>query len=183
MIESPLTAHGHWLLSYSTFRNHEPRGVNPSGERTMDSIDIVKAYFAALDSADMSQVDLYLSENYQLVDFTQQPMNKEEMLTMIGLFKSAFPNLKHSLSNIRVESNTVKLTVQLSGRNAAHLDLRKMGIGVIPNSQKFIIFPNGDYEFTIRNEKITIERDVSPISPNRRMSGMLKAMGVSMAAL
>jgi len=149
----------------------------------MDSIDIVKAYFAALDSADMSQVDLYLAENYQLVDFTQQPMDKEAMLDMLSLFKSAFLNLRHSLSNIRAEGNVVKLTVQLSGRNSGHLDLRKMGIGVIPRSQKFIIFPNGDYEFTVRNEKITMERDVSPLSPNRRMSGMLKAMGVNMAAL
>ena len=30
----------------------------------MDSIEIVKAYFAALDSTDMEQVDPYLSEHY-----------------------------------------------------------------------------------------------------------------------
>jgi hypothetical protein len=50
-------------------------------------------------------------------------------------------------------------------------------------SQKFIIFPNGNYEFTVKSGKITIERDVSPVSPNRRMSGMLKALGVNAAAL
>ena len=149
----------------------------------MDSIDIVKAYFAALDSTDMEQVDQYLSEQYQLVDFTPQPMDKDAMLGMISLFKAALPNLKHSLSNIRVEENVVKLTVQLSGTNSGHLDLRKMGIGVIPRSQKFIIFPNGNYEFTIRSGKITTERDVSPISPNRRMSGMIKALGVNIATL
>jgi predicted ester cyclase len=131
----------------------------------------------------MSQVDQYLSENYQLVDFTQQPMDKEAMLEMMRLFKSALPNLKHSLSNIRVEGNVVKITVQLSGTNSANLDLRTMGIGVIPRSQKFIIFPNGSYEFTVVNEKITVQRDVSPISPNRRMSGMLKALGVNVAIM
>jgi hypothetical protein len=57
------------------------------------------------------------------------------------------------------------------------LDLRKMGIGVIPKSEKFIIFPNSNYEFTVRNGKITLEKDVSPISPSRRMSGRMKAMG------
>jgi predicted ester cyclase len=149
----------------------------------MDSIDIVKAYFAALDSSDLQQVDQYLSENYQLVDFTPQPMDKEAMLDMITLFKTALPNLNHSLSNIRVEENVVKCTVQLSGTNSGLLDLRKMGIGVVPRSQKFIIFPNGTYEFTIKGGKITTERDVSPRSPNRRMSGMLKAMGVNVAAL
>jgi hypothetical protein len=149
----------------------------------MDSIDIVKAYFAALDSANMTQVDQYLSEDYQLVDFTQRPMDKDAMLSMIRLLKVALPNLKHSLSNIRVEDNVVKLTVQRSGTNSGHLDLREMGIGVVPRTQKFIIFPNGDYEFTIRGGKITMERDVSPVSPNRRMSGMLKALGINVAAL
>lgn len=149
----------------------------------MDSIEIVKAYYAALDSADMDQVDQYLSDHYQLVDFTPQPMDAQAMLDLMRLFKTAMPNLKHSLSNIRVEGNVVKLTVQLSGTNSGHLDLRNMGIGVVPRSQKFIIFPNGNYEFSVSNDRITVQRDVSPISPNRRMSGMLKAMGVNVAAL
>lgn len=149
----------------------------------MDSIEIVKAYFAALDSTNIAQVEQYLSEDYQLVDFTQKPMDKVAMLDMIRLLKTALPNLKHSLSNIRVEDNVVKLTVQRSGTNSGHLDLREMGIGVIPRTKKFIIFPNGDYEITLKGGRITTERDVSPVSPNRRMSGMLKAFGVNVAAL
>lgn len=149
----------------------------------MNSIEIVRAYFAALDSTDIEQAEQYLAEQYQLVDFMPQPMDKAARLNMVSLFKAALPNLAHSLSNIRVEENLVKLTVQLSGTNSGHLDLRDMGIGVVPRTQKFVIFPNGNYEFTIKNDKITIERDVSPISPSRRMSGMLKSLGVNMAVL
>jgi hypothetical protein len=149
----------------------------------MDSIAIVKAFYAALDASDFDQVQGYLADNYQLVDFIPQAMDKEAMLAMIALFKAALPNLRHSLSNIRVEESVVKLTVQLSGTNSGHLDLRSMGMGVVPRSQKFIIFNNGDYEFTVRGEKITIQRDVSPVSPNRRMSGMLKSLGVNVAAM
>ena len=149
----------------------------------MDDIEIVKAYFAALDLTDMDQVDQYLSEDYQLVDFTPQPMDKAGMFSLINHFKAAFPNLGHSLSNIRLEGNVVKLTVQLSGTNSGQLDLREMGIGVVACTKKFIIFPNGNYEFTLKSGKITIERDVSPKSPNRRMAGMLKALDVNVAAL
>lgn len=149
----------------------------------MDSIELVKAYFSALDSPDLGQVDQYLSEDYQLIDFTPQPMDKLAMLGLISLFRSAFPNLSHSLSNIRMEADVVKLTVQRSGTSINHLDLRKMGIGVVPGSQKFIIFPNANYEFTIKSGKIARERDVSPISPNRRLSGMLRAMGINYSAL
>lgn len=149
----------------------------------MNSIEIVRAYFAALDSTNIEQAEQYLAEQYQLVDFMPQPMDKAARLNMVNLFKAALPNLTHSLSNIRVEENLVKLTVQLSGTNSGHLDLRDMGIGVVPRTHKFIIFPNGNYEFTIKNDKITIERDVSPASPSRRMSGMLKSLGVNMAVL
>jgi predicted ester cyclase len=149
------------------------------GEYKMKSIEIVKAYFAALDSADTDQADQYLSEDYQLVDFTASPMDKEARLGMVNLFKAALPNLNHSLSNIRVDENTVKLTVQLSGTNSGHLDLRNLGIGVIPRTHKFIIFPNENYELTIIGGKIAMERDISPRSPGRRMSGRLKALGVN----
>lgn len=149
----------------------------------MDSIETVKAYFQALDSSNMDEVEQYLAENYQLVDFTPRPMDKEAMLDLLHLLKAAMPDMKHSLSNIRVEENVVKLTVQRSGTNSGHFDLRKMGIGVVPKTQKFLIFPNANYEFTVKGGKITTERDVSPVSPNRRMSGILKAFGVNVAAL
>lgn len=147
----------------------------------MDNVEIVKAYFTALDSTDVEQVEQYLADDYRLVNFTAKPMDREAMLGMILSLKAALPNMKHSLSNIRVEENIVKLTVQRSGTNSGHLDLRKMGIGIVPRTQKFIIFPNGNYEFVLKDGKITTERDVSPVSPNRRMSGILKAFGVNIA--
>jgi predicted ester cyclase len=149
----------------------------------MDNIELVKAYFAALDSADIEQVNQYLSDQYQLVDFTQQPMDKTAKLSLLKQLKTALPNLSHTLSNLRMEDNLVKCTVQIAGTNSGHLDLREMGIGVVPRTQKFIIFPNAYVEFVIRNDKILTERDVSPQSPNRRMSGMLKAFGVNIAAI
>jgi hypothetical protein len=146
----------------------------------MDSINLVKAYYAALDSADFGRANEYLSDNYQLVDFSTQPMDRHAMLKLMGLLKTAMPNLMHSLSNIRIEGQLVKLVAQLSGINSAPLDLREMGIGIVMCTRKFIIFPNGDYEFTVVDGKITQERDVSPISPNRRMSGILKSLGVNL---
>lgn len=149
----------------------------------MDKIEIVKAYYAALDAAKVDQAGQYLSEEYQLVDFTPRPLDKNGVLQMTLLFKKALPNLQHSLSNARVEGNVVKITVQLSGTNTENLDLREMGIGVVPRSKRFVIFPNETYEFTVVHDEITLQRDVSPVSPNRRMSGRLKALGVNIAAL
>lgn len=149
----------------------------------MDKVEVVKAYFAALDAADLQEAEKYLDEGYQMIDFTKEPLGKARWLELVGLLKTALPNLSHSLYNIHTEGNVVKVTVQRSGTNSGNLDLRKMGIGVVPRSQKFIIFPNGNLEFTVENDKIVIERDVSPASPNRRWSGMLRAFGVNAASL
>lgn len=157
--------------------------MNMNTDVDINPIELVKSYFAALDSSDMSRAGNYLSDQYQMVDFLTQPLDQAGMLDLLRLLKVAMPNLQHSLSNIRMEENVVKLTVQLSGTNSGHLDLRSLGIGVVPRSQKFLIFPNADYEISVRNGKITTERDVSPPSQFRRMSGMLKTFGVNMAAL
>lgn len=148
----------------------------------MDRLETVKAYFAALDSAQIEQAEQYLDDDYQLVDFLPQPMDKTAMLDLIRLLREAVPNLQHSLSNMRIEENVVKVTVQLSGTNSGNLDLRKMGLGIFPKTQKFIIFPNANYEFTFKDGKIATERDVSPNSPNRRMSGILRSFGVNAPA-
>lgn len=148
----------------------------------MNEIQIVQAFFAALDANDLQKVDEYLDESYQWVGFATQPINKEGRLALIRQFRAAFPNLSHSLSNIRIEDNVVKMTVQLSGTNTGPLDLREMGIGVIPGTHRFVIFPNETCEFSLSDGKITIERDVSPQSPSRRLSGMLKELGVNLPA-
>jgi predicted ester cyclase len=143
----------------------------------MDRIDIVKAYFKALDSTDMDAAGQFLSEEYRLLDFVTEAMDKEAMLDLVRRLKTALPNLTHSLSNFQAERNMVKVTVQRSGTNLGHLDLRTLGIDVIARTQKFIIFPNTTSEFTVENGKILSERDVSPVSPNRRLPGLLKAFG------
>jgi hypothetical protein len=54
--QNSLTVHRSWLpiSTFSAARNHETYGAILQ-EKKMDDIDIVKAYFATLDSADMEQ--------------------------------------------------------------------------------------------------------------------------------
>jgi predicted ester cyclase len=144
----------------------------------MDITSMIKAYYATLDSADMNKVDQFLSKDYRLLDFAPQPMDMKAMLAIQQLFKNAIPNLQHSLSNFVVIKQTVKVTMQMSGIHSADLDLRKIGGGIHPASRRFIIFNNEMLELTCVDGKIISERDISPHSPNRRLSGMLKVMGI-----
>src|SRR5690554_933432 len=105
----------------------------------MNKLNIVRAFFEALDSENMSQVDQYISEDFQVVDFSPKPMDRDALLEILTQLKKGIPNLRHSLSNLNAEGNVVKLTVQLSGRNSDRIDLRHMGIGIIPSTRRFII--------------------------------------------
>ena len=147
----------------------------------MDNIKLIKSYYAALDAGDIDQAGQYLAEQYLLLDFIQQSMDKSAMLDMWKNFRIAMPNLKHSLSNVRIEDNLVRATVQMSGTNNGKLDLRNMGFGLIPPTKKFLIFPNSYSEFSISKDKIITERDISPKSPNRRMAGRLKEFDIHIA--
>lgn len=149
----------------------------------MNKLNIVRAFFEALDSENMSQVDQYISEDFQVVDFSPKPMDRDALLEFLTQLKKGIPNLRHSLSNLNAEGNVVKLTVQLSGRNSDRIDLRHMGIGIIPSTRRFIIFPSANFEATLQDDKFILLRDVSPDSPSRRISGMLRALGVNVAAL
>jgi len=71
----------------------------------MDPFETVKAYFNALDSVDIDQVSQFLSDDYQMIDFTAQPMDKAAMLELMCLLWVALPNLKYSLSNIRMDND------------------------------------------------------------------------------
>lgn len=144
----------------------------------MNISSMIKAYYAALDSADFDRIDQFLSKNYRLLDFAPQPMDKNAMLALYQIFRNAIPNLQHSLSNFIEVKQTVKVTMQMSGIHSANLDLRKIGGGILPASRRFIIFNNEMLELTCEDGKIISERNISPHSPNRRLSGMLKVMGI-----
>ena len=147
----------------------------------MDNIDVVRAYFAALDSAEPQKAAAYLSDQYQLVDFLPRPMDQTAMLRFLQALRTGLPNLAHSLSNLQADNNTVKVTVQRSGTHSSDLDLQEWGAGFLPRTQKFIIFANATCEFVLQNGKIILERDVSPPSSNRRLPGMLKSLGMDQA--
>ena len=147
----------------------------------MDNIDVVRAYFAALDSAEPQKAAAYLSDQYQLVDFLSRPMDQTAMLRFLQALRAGLPNLSHSLSNLRSENNIVKVTVQRSGTHSSDLDLQEWGAGILPRTQKFIIFANATVEFTLSGGKIILEKDVSPPSSSRRLPGMLKSLGVDQA--
>ncbi len=144
-------------------------------------IDIVRAFYAAIDAGNMEKASQLLADDFRRYGPPPETMGKRETLEMWSALKTALPDLKHALSNIRAEGRLVLLSAQAGGRHTGPLDLSKMGMsgGVVPHSGRMIIFPPNEFEYTVINGKIVSERDVTPITLFSGAAGFLQAMGVS----
>jgi hypothetical protein len=144
-------------------------------------MEIVRAYYSAVDSGNLDKASQLLSDDFKLFGSASGWVGKQEALELLNLLKTALPDLRHALSNIRSEGGVVMLTAQGGGRHTGPLDLPNlgMGLGVVPASGRMIIFPPDQYEYTVSQGKITSERNVTPITPNSGVDGFLKAVGIA----
>ena len=146
----------------------------------LSDMEVVRAFYVAVDSGNLEKAGQLLSDDFKLFGTTPGWVGKHETLEMLTLLKTALPDLRHALSNIRSEGGVVMLTAQGGGRHTGPLDLPNlgMGVGIIPASGRMIIFPPDHYEFTVSHGKITSERNVTPITPHSGVDGFLRAVGV-----
>ncbi len=144
-------------------------------------VDIVRFYYFAIDRGDLVKAGQYLSDDFLSYGSRPGSLNKQEVLNVIHTLQTAMPDLKHALSNYSYEGSIVKITVQAGGRHLQPLDLShlRLGIkgGVVPGSGRMIIFLPDDFEYTVVDGKITVERNVSPMTLHNGVNGFLSAIG------
>ena len=146
------------------------------------NIEIVQAYYLAVNSGLWDKVGQLLSDNFTLTGFLPETVDKKGALDMLAIFRGALPDLRHTVSNIYTQGSVVKLTSQSGGRHMKELDLSSVGAGVFPSSGRFVIFPSKEYEYTVKDGQITSEREVTPPSPNSGRIGILKTLGALLPA-
>lgn len=145
------------------------------------SIDVVRSYYIAVNQCNLEKAGQYLAEDFRRIGPTIQPMGKAETLQILQAMQTAMPDLKHALSSIDGQGPIVKVTVQAGGRHMQPLDLSSLGMGisegVVPSSGRMIIFLPNDFEYTVVNGKITVERNVTPSTLFNGVNGFLQAIG------
>jgi hypothetical protein len=108
-------------------------------------------------------------------------MRKSETLHVLRLLQSAMPDIQHTLSNIDGQGSIVRVTVQMGGRHMQPLDLASLGMGIAegiaPGSGRMIIFLPNNYEYTVMNGKIAVERNITPSTLFNGVTGFLQAIG------
>lgn len=140
--------------------------------------EVVRSYYSAIDAGNIEKAGQFLSDDFKMLGTEPRTMDKEETLEIISNLKAGFPDLKYALSNIHADHGVVTLTAQAGGRHTQPLDLSNLGMGLLPESGKMIIFPPNQYEYTVASGKITVERNITPTTAFTGMSGFLRELGV-----
>jgi predicted ester cyclase len=138
-------------------------------------VDIVKAYFGTYSLMTADKAALFLSDEFQLIGFGDSPIGKELWVRLMNALKTAMPDLKFKISDIRTDGNVVNLTQFGVGTHNGPMDLTAMNHAVYPPTGKTVTFPSAEWALTVQDGKITEETLVSPASPDTGLAGILKA--------
>jgi predicted ester cyclase len=161
-----------------------PENHSLEGEKRMSSsvVDIVKAYFGTFSLMTVDKAALFLADDFKLVGMTADPLGKDAWVRLMKAFKTAMPDLKIKLSEVRAEGNVVSLTQSSVGTHRGPMDLSSVDLPVIPSSGKTVTFLSTQWVLTVVGGKITQEEMVTPPSPDTGLAGILKAFGGTIPA-
>jgi len=143
-------------------------------------IDVYKAYYEASrtnpPSSNIEATKTYLSDDFQSLDKDGNVlMNKEAYVGMVQLIFAAFKDLTYVRSGIREEGDSVIVNGHFEGTHTGDFDLSAMGMGVIPASEKKIVWPEASNEFNIEGGKIV---SIKPYGDSGGMEDFFAALGV-----
>ena len=144
--------------------------------------DVWKAYYEAswadppesIIEANMT----YLSDDFQSFDKDGNVVaNKEAQVGMTQLLVNSFKDFKSVVDDIREEGDSVIVSFHFEGTHTGDLDLSAMGMGVVPASGKYIVWPDAMTEFKIEGDKIASSR---PYGDSGGIEAFFEGLGVKL---
>lgn len=102
----------------------------------MDSKSTVQALMDAVQNGDFKKAQSFLSDDFQFSGPVPEPLSGQAWLGMSANLKTAFPDLNYQFKVESVDADTVNISAQLKGTHKGNLDLKAMGMTVIPPTNK-----------------------------------------------
>ena len=118
------------------------------------NIDLVKEFIekgwsnppASVIEANMT----YLSDDFGSLDKNGNvQMDKAARIGMVQMLMVAFKDMRWVLKDLRAEGDSVIMTGHFQGTHTGEVDLSAMGIGVVPASGKWIVWPETSVEYKV----------------------------------
>jgi hypothetical protein len=156
---------------------HPPKEENDMGSKLDVYKEFIEAAWANPPSSLMEANKTYLSDDFHNFDEDGKVlMDKEAYIGMSQLLAAAFEDFKVVYGDLREEGDSVIVNYHFEGIHTSDLDLSAMGLGVIPASDKKIIWPEATNEFKIQGDKIV---SIKPHGDSGGMEDFLEPLGVT----
>jgi predicted ester cyclase len=142
----------------------------------METPELAKAIEAAFAAGDIDAVAGHLSDDFQFIGPTPEPVGKAQYIGLTKTMAAAFPDINYNARTVSAEGDVIKTTSQLTGTHTEDLDLTPMGMGVIPATGKSFSNPTEEGEMKVEGGKVVswaIER-----TEGGGLVGILAQLGV-----
>jgi hypothetical protein len=150
----------------------------------MNPREIVQALLDSVQRGDFQKAKFLVSNNCQFSGSTPELLKREAWMEINRNLKKACPNLDYHFHVDRVDGlngDLVKISAELKGTHSGVLDLRPVGFGVSPATDKSFATPREHIKVTIKDSKVALWI-VEPIEGGGLL-GILTQLGIAVPTL
>ncbi len=142
----------------------------------MSNLDVARKALHAFSSGDMATMTSLISDDFQFLGVTPQPLTKQDYLGFMQAINAAFPDFKFEETTASESGDTVTIKHHISGTHTGTLNLP--GMPPIPATGKKVRLPEETSVFTIQGGKAV--KYLGEPAPDGGLPGMLKQLGVEL---
>ncbi len=142
----------------------------------MGSLDLARKAFQASEAGDVATLSGMVTDDFQFLGVTPQPLGKQEFLGFIQSLHTAFPDFKFNETTASESGNTATIKHKISGTHTGTFNVP--GLPPIPATGKKFQLPEETSVFTFAGDKAT--KYLAQPAPDGGLPGILKQLGVEM---
>lgn len=142
----------------------------------MNNVELARTVLHALGSGDTATLTSKVTDDFQFIGITPQPLNKQEFLGFSQMLHAAFPDCTFHEVSASENGDTVTIKHTISGTHTGTLNAP--GLPPIPATGKSFALPEESSVYTIKGDKVA-QTHAYP-APDGGLTGILKQLGVQL---
>ncbi len=135
-------------------------------------VDVVRAWTNS-PAGDIQSTAAFLAEDFENVMADGSVQSRAEYVGMASMMYASIPDMHGVVAELREEGGAVIMTFHFEGTFQNDLDLSAMGAGVIPASNKKVVWPEDTIKVTVEGDKV---RRIEPHGNSATMADILAVL-------
>jgi predicted ester cyclase len=149
-------------------------------ERTMSTVETVRALLAAIEAGEWERARSYLTDDYSFGGAVPEPIGPDAWLGIHKALSAAMPDFSFNARGIHEENGKVVGQVGVTGTQTRELVLPIPGMAPIAPTGKRVSLPTETITVTMRGDKLA-NLDVSEVAGGG-VPGLLTQLGAALPA-